>query len=267
MEDTLQQMTQSRRQQASRLGFFDAGIWLGPPAGFPLAEELKPEQIACALGRGFLRGGLVSHWRGKTVSAQDGNLALEDARPHLPQDTYAVWTGLPLYPAEPGPLPGHGDLPEHVRGVRVFPKSHGYPLTDWIIGSLCEWMVQRRLPLFVWHVESEWPSLRALAQAFPGLRIVVETQTQKILYHSRPLFALMRECRNILVETSNFVGAGFLEYAVREFGAGRLLFGSFQPMNDPLVPIGMILDAEITDEEKAMIAGGNLRTLVGEARP
>lgn len=259
-------MVESRRQQARRLECFDAGIWLGPPVGYPLAVALTPQQLPRALERGFVRGGLVSHWRGKTVSAQDGNLALELARPYLPQDTYVVWTGLPLDPAEPGPLPGRGDLPDHVRGVRIFPKSHGYPLAGWTIGSLCDWLVEHRLPLLVWHVEIEWPSLRALAQEFPRLRIVVETQTQKILYHSRPLFALLRDCPNVLVEISNFVGAGFLEYAVRKFGAGRFVFGSFQPMNDPLVPIGMILDAEIAEAEKAMIAGGNLRALVNEVR-
>jgi len=267
MEDSIRKMAEARRQQAEALGFCDAGIWLGPPVGFPLAEELKPEQLQRAMRRGFACGGLVSHWRGKTVSPQDGNLALEAVRPQLPLDTYVAWTALPLYPVEPGPLPGLGSLPEHVRGVRIFPRSHGYPLADWMLGSLCEWLVGHCVPLFVWHVELDWPSLRALARSFPGLSIVVETQTQKILYHSRPLFALMRECSNVLVETSNFVGAGFLEYAVGQFGAQRLIFGSFQPMNDPLVSLGMILDADISEAEKAMIAGATLRALMGKVRP
>ena len=100
---------------ARKLGFFDAGIWLGTPAGYPLAEELKPERLRHALGRGFLRGGLVSHWRSATISAQEGNLALEAVLPNLPDETYVVWTGLPLYPAEPGPLPGQGKMPDKAR--------------------------------------------------------------------------------------------------------------------------------------------------------
>ena len=66
-----------------------------------------------------------------------------------------------------------------------------------MVGSLCDWLVEHRLPLFIWHVElrlafacARWP------EAFPQLNIIVETQTQKILYHSRPLFALMRDCPN-----------------------------------------------------------------------
>ena len=267
VESQIEQMAHARRECARKLGFLDAGIWLGQPVGFPLARQLPPEELASVIGKSFITGGLVSHWRGKTVSAQDGNLALQAALPSFPDDTYAVWTGLPLNPAEPGPLPGQGDLPEGVRGVRVFPKSHNYPLAGWVIGSLCDWLVEHRLPLFIWHVELDWPSLHARAGKFPQLKVIVETQTQKILYHTRPLFALMRECRNVLVEISNFVGVRLVEYAVEQFGAERLIFGSFQPISDPLVPIGMVIDAEISDSEKALIAGGNLRRLIEEVQP
>ena len=140
-------------------------------------------------------------------------------------------------------------------------------MTEWCVGSLCEWLADRRAPLLLWHTEIDWPSLYVLARAFPRLTILVETQTQKILYHTRPLFGLMRDCANVLVELSNFAGAGFIEYAVREFGAARLIFGSFLPAADPLVPIGMVISAEISEEEKTLIAGGNLRRIVEGVRP
>jgi hypothetical protein len=267
VESQLRQMAEARREYATRLRFLDAGIWLGTSVGFPLARELPPEGLASVIGKDFITGGLVSHWRGKTVSAQDGNLALQAVLANLPADTYAVWTGLPLYPAEPGPLPGQGNLPQQVRGVRVFPRSHNYPLADWVVGSLCDWLVERGLPLFVWHVELDWASLHSLAEKFPQLNIVVETQTQKILYHSRPLLAIMRQRPNVLVELSNLVGPRFIEYWVRQFGAERLIFGTFQPVSDPLVPIGMVIDAEISDLEKALIAGGNLRRLIDGVKP
>lgn len=267
MELAVGPMAEARRRLAETLAFCDAGIWLGPPVGFLLAEELSPEGLPSALSRRWITGGLVSHWRGKTISAQDGNLALQAVLPRLPQDTYLVWTGLPLDPIEPGPLPGHGPLPARVRGVRIFPKSHGFPLTDWAIGSLCRWLIEHRLPLWIWHVELDWPSLYTLARQFSDLAIVVETQPQKILYHTRPLLALLRECPNVRVETSNFVGVRAIEHAVGQFGGERLIFGSFQPVSDPLVPMGMILDAEIPEPDKAAIAGGNLRRLIGQVEP
>ena len=257
------------REQAQQLRFLDAGLWLGPPQGFPLARELAPAELAPTLARYHLTGGLVSHWNGYAVSAQDGNqdlAAVFGAAPAPVPDLAAVWTALPLDPRERGPLPGVGELPAWVGAVRIFPNRHRFPLASWCVGSLGAWLRDRRLPLLVWHTEADWSSLHALAREFPELPLVIETQPQKILYHTRPLFALLRACPNVFLETSNFAGAGFIEHAVGEFGASRLIYGSFLPVADPWVPIGMVLDAAIAATDKQLIAGDNLRRLLREVR-
>ena len=259
-------MARARRTLAQRLQFFDSNIWLGPPQGVPLAEELAPGQLGDVCEGRHITGGLVSHWYGKTLSAQDGNAALTQALDGRNDPFVAAWTALPLFPKEAEPVPRSGAFPDGVGAVRIFPRSHNFPLSHWCVGSLCEWLCQQRTPLLIWHTELDWDSLHRLASDFPALPIIVETQTQKILYHTRPLFALMRDCRNVHVELSNFAGQGFIEYAAREFGAERLVFGSFLPMNDPFVPMGMVLDARIAEQDKALIAGGNLRRLLGEVR-
>lgn len=266
VDKTINRMTSERSKLAKQLRFFDSNIWLGRPQGFPLAKELVPERMEDALHSRFVTGGLVSHWDGKTLSAQEGNRSLETAMAHRPPDLYAIWTALPLFPAEKGPLPGAGDVPGRVRGARIFPASHNFSLDHWVIGSLCEWLIGHSIPLFIWHTELNWSGMHALADKFGELKIVVETQTKKILYHTRPLFSLMRACDNVLLETSNFAGAGFIEYAVEQFGAERLIFGSFLPVSDPLVPMGMVLEADIDQADKARIAGGNLRKLVEQVR-
>ena len=255
-------MKKTRDKLTETLGFFDANIWLGIPEGFSLSRELSPGNIKKVLGDYHITGGLISHWRGKKISAQDGNSALSGITGFIPKDCYLIWTGLPLFPREKGPLPGIGRPSSRLAGVRIFPKSHNFPLAEWTLNSLCSWLLKHCLPLFIWHTEIDWSSLRQLAITFPRLTIVIESQPQKILYQTRPLFALMRDCRNITVEISNLAGQGLIEYVVEEFGAHRLLFGSFLPMNDPLVPIGMILDADITKKEKKLIAGGNFRQLI-----
>lgn len=266
VENQIRQMARERRKLAEHLRFFDCSIWLGRPQGFPLAEELLPEKIEETLRGRLVTGGMVSHWRGKTLSAQDGNRSLENTLPAQSENIRAIWTALPLFPAERGPLPGMGDLPASVRGARIFPRSHNFPLESWVVGSLCEWLIQHRMPLFIWHTELDWVRLRELAKTFKELSIVVETQMQKILYHTRPLFAVMHDCHNLRVEISNFAGAGFIEYAARQLGAERLIFGSFLPVSDPLVPMGMVLDADISQSEKALIAGDNIRRLIEQVR-
>ncbi|MBI2438904.1 MAG: hypothetical protein HYV36_08865, partial [Lentisphaerae bacterium] len=228
-------MIAARRRLAASLDFCDANIWLGAPEGFPLAKEMNAQQLPGVLKTYFTRSGLISHWQSKTSSAQDGNAALKKLASALPRGLGVIWTGLPLLNGETGPLPGRGTMPRGLGGVRIFPKTHNFIPEAWVIGSLCEWLVNKSLPLFIWHIEIEWTALYRLAQAFPALTIVVESQPRKILYHSRSLFPLLSACRNVRVEISNFAGQSFVEYVVREFGAERLIYFSFLPVNDPLV--------------------------------
>jgi len=279
----IEREAEARRRRIAELSFLDANIWLGTPSFFPLARELGAGEVEGALKEYGLAGALVSHWDAVRLSAQEGNQALIEAGAALPEDTYTVWTGLPTAMPEQDPLPGPGrgawsgggsagrsarGRPDpRLRGVRLFPKTHQYQLAAWVVGELCEWCSQRRLPLFVWHVELEWDSLQALAAAFPRLSIVIESQWQKILYHNRDLFSLLKACPNVLLESSNFVGQDNVSAFVRSFGGERLLWGSFLPVNDPYASIGMVLEADIPEADKRLIAGGNLRRLIAGVKP
>ncbi len=265
LDAVIEGIAKDKRALVGRLGLLDVNLWLGRPEFFPRAEGLAPAALQEELESYGIAGGLVSHWDAVRLSAQDGNRALLEAEGALPPDAWTAWTGLPLGPGEQGPLPGATPHPR-LRAVRLFPLTHHFLLTPWVVGSLCEWCISCGLPILLWHVEIDWEQVHALAGAFPRLRIVIDSQWQKILYHNRTLFSLM-DCRqNVLLETSNFLGQDFLTWAARRWGAQRLLFGSFLPASDPYAPIGMILDAELSAEEKALIAGGNLKRLVEGAR-
>ena len=267
VEREIARLADTRRRAMHNLDFFDAEAWLGKPAGFPLAQEMSRQGLAGALAEVGITGCCYSHWSGHTVSAQEGNRALLAEAQAAGAGFHAIWTGLPLFPPEGAPLPGGSDPPPSLCGVRLFPKTHNYPLSAWVVGELCEWLIRHRLPLFVWHEETGWDSLGALASAYPALHIVVETQVRKVFYHLRPLFALMRAFPNVLLETSNLTGIDSVAFAVRAFSAERLLFGSFLPANDPLAAMGMIADADITEEEKRLVAGGNVRRLIDGRMP
>ncbi len=73
----------------------------------------------------------------------------------------------------------------------------------------------------------------------------------------------VRSSPNILVETSGFdPTAGFLEMAVRELGAARIVFGSHLPSRSLGTELGKIFGAEISDEDRHLILGSNLRRLL-----
>ena len=263
IKQQISQMSEDRRRAAAALPLFDASLWLGRPEGFPLSEPMDAQALKPAASEYGIGGGLVSDWRGKTVSPQAGNRALEESQVAPPGRFFTVMTGLPLTAREAGPLPGAGELSDSVKAVRLFPESHEFPLDEWCIGTLCRWVIEHGLPLMIWHTELHWRDLYELARELPDLAIVVESQPQKIIYHVRPLHGLMRECPNVLAETSNLANESF-KWLIESFGPERFLFGSFLPVNDPLVPIGMLIDSGLSETDQKLIAGENLRRLIGE---
>jgi predicted TIM-barrel fold metal-dependent hydrolase len=73
----------------------------------------------------------------------------------------------------------------------------------------------------------------------------------------------VRESPNILIETSGFdATAGFLEMAVREVGAERIVFGTHLPTRSLGTELGKVLGAELGDNERRLILGGNYRRLL-----
>jgi hypothetical protein len=133
----------------------------------------------------------VDEERSKRVQMRE-RLEIAEASSLLKPGFFTVWTGVPLDPPDAGPIPGFSRPDARMRGVRLFPLSHAFLLEDWVVGSLCEWLMRRKLPLFLRHTEIEWGALRSLALRHPGLRIVLETQEKKIIYHTRVLWETAR---------------------------------------------------------------------------
>lgn len=73
----------------------------------------------------------------------------------------------------------------------------------------------------------------------------------------------VRDSENILVETSGFdPTAGFIEMAVRELGADRIIFGSHLPSRSLGTELCKISAAQISDADKRLILGTNFRKLL-----
>ena len=68
---------------------------------------------------------------------------------------------------------------------------------------------------------------------------------------------------NILIETSGFdATAGFIEMAVRDLGAKRIIFGSHLPSRSLGTELGKVIAAEISERDKKLILGENFRNLL-----
>lgn len=73
----------------------------------------------------------------------------------------------------------------------------------------------------------------------------------------------VQDSPNILVETSGFdASAGFIEMAVRELGAERIVFGSHLPSRSLGTELSKVIAANISEGDKRLILGENFRKLI-----
>jgi len=101
--------------------------------------------------------------------------------------------------------------------------------------------------------------LAELAARFPDVRFVCAHAGGEWEQGIRAV----RDRPNVLVETSGFdPTAGFLEMAVRELGAKRIVFGSHLPSRSLGTEYGKIFGADLDDAQRRLILGDNLRRLL-----
>jgi len=152
------------------------------------------------------------------------------------------------------------------RAIKLYPPYTPHPLNDPIWDPVYEFANDRGLAVLSHTDTSEQSQPRLLAQAaqrFPKARFVAG-HSGNIEPARGQAIASAQRCPNFYLETcSTYRSPGVIEELVREAGADRVLFGSDTPLMDPRAQIGKIITADLTDEEKRMVLGGNAIRLLG----
>lgn len=73
----------------------------------------------------------------------------------------------------------------------------------------------------------------------------------------------IKNCKNVLIDTSGGQPiAGLVEYAVKELGADRVLYGSDVPGRDFTCQLARVMGADISDSDKELILSKNAERIV-----
>ncbi|MEN8229383.1 MAG: hypothetical protein ABFS38_14590, partial [Bacteroidota bacterium] len=83
--------------------------------------------------------------------------------------------------------------------------------------------------------------------------------------YNRYIYPLLEKYKNLFIELSRFMGAGTIEDMVERFGPRHLLFGTNMPQYSGTAAVALLTYADIDQEAKQAIAGGNLRNLLKSA--
>ena len=261
----------------STLRFFDANCMIGKltrpqPSGHPdTVEKLEAE-----LAYFGIEDALVCHARAVERDLDVGNSTItEELAGH--ETLHPAWV-IPMHTAIDYPEPERfvdEMLAAGVRAVRVWPPLyHGYLADPWALGPLWNALAARRVPVLVGASDlGRYPdqpghgfsarNLYDVCRTFPTLPVVVVRLNFSALRVAVPL---LRECPNLCVELSYFTSHRGVEFLCSQVGAERLLFGSGLPWASPGPGIAAIQYAAVSGEERALIAGENLRRILASSR-
>ena len=146
-----------------------------------------------------------------------------------------------------------------VRAARIYPKMHAISISDDVSRPLFEALAERRIPLFADVAELGIDQAATICGRYPDLPVVLCGVSWG---SDRQLEPALEKAPNLHVETHFLQGHRAYERIVRQFGAERIIFGTGLPHCSPGAAMMMSLYEDITDEDRAKIAGGNLMRLL-----
>jgi len=245
--------------------FFDCGAMIGKrriinPGSFYETNELLRKMEFYRIAKALVCHSMCAYHQ------QTGNAMLAEEIKDIPQ-LEGVWVAVPHHAGDfPHPAQLREDMKTHgIKALRIYPsqRDHSFGVDDWHSGDLFAMLEETRAPLFVDLNQLSWGDVRGILTNHPQLRLVIT----RLHYNcGRHLYPLLDKFEHLYIESIGMKIFAGLEDICRRFGAERILFGSAAPLHSGGAAVGMVMYADISDEEKTMIAGKNLERLLGEVR-
>lgn len=254
------------------ISFFDCNAYIGKTCRPENSRAENAEQLCRDMERIRLNRALVFHKEALNDPVLGNRLLIEQIAQYPQLSGCAV-----LAPEASGEFGEMGEYFEFliqsgIRAIRLFPKLHFYTLKPYVMNGVLAQAAQWNMPVLVDCVDSErlgyadstwdfmpdYDGIYELAKAWPQVPFVVICPG---MTSQRQQYAILNASENIYLETSGY-SYRFQENVCARFSARRLLAGSYMPCVDPAAMMACVLYAEIREEEKRLIAGGNLERLL-----
>lgn len=242
-----------------RVRVFDANVRVGDCHDHP-APFRDRNGLLAEMDRHGVQRALIYHAQTEQISPIDGNRLL------------AEWLG-PDHRLEPqwSILPTDASLAQvqafHRAGIVWAVRLHdtraaGLPFRPWAYAELLTWLTEQQIPLWLPLVDHNADELMATLSEYPELVTVLVGA--HYLHHLwvRPL---LRRLPNAHLELSRYEPLGEVEALRDEFGAQRLIYGSWYWRYAMGPMLFYLHHTDLTDEELALVCAGNLERILGKA--
>ncbi|MGD9497925.1 MAG: amidohydrolase family protein, partial [Armatimonadota bacterium] len=250
--------------------FFDAVCTLGRSVRLAQGQPETAEELLAAMDHYGIHEALVLDALAKEANPRAGNERILERTRNHPR-LHPAWAGLPPQSRE---LPPPAELvarmrDEGVGALFLFHRMMELPLDGWAVDGLLAELAAARVPLFICpeHWQSpgardvaDWSAVVRICRDFPELPVVL-TEARNMT-NQRTAYAALDACPNLRLDLSALWRGGLIEYVCKHWGAARLLFSAGLPHRDPGAVLMQLSCADISKDDLAAIAGGNLRELL-----
>ena len=235
---------------------FDANIGIGHRhdrvAPFADADELLVQMQRQGVDRA-----LIYHVQGEAISAVDGNRVLADWAGDC--DNFALqW----MANANRDCLEQLQSLQREgqIHSVRLHSTSaSSLSFTDWIYGELLAWLAESDIPLWISLADTPADEIFNTLSQYPSLRTVI---VGAHYMHAMAVKPLLRQLPNVHLELSRYEKLRGIEELRDEFGAERLLYGSYYPRYAMGPILYYLHTADLDADELAAVCAGNLERIL-----
>ena len=248
------------------INLFDCNCMFGPWKEDKGETFSSLEELHIYMNKYSIDKILVNHSLSKFFNPQTGNKLLSDTvkgESNIKQCWILLPESLELMEQTGGFIDSLKS--NNVSGIRLFPKLHGYCFKEWIMYDLLKLLEKIKMPVFVdcclehWDDKFDWQEIYDICMSFPDLPVIL---VRMGIGSNRNLYPLLKKFDNLYFETSYYQVNRGIEYTVKKFGAGRMLFGTGAPVYESGCVISMLYFADISNEDKTLIAGENMSSLI-----
>jgi hypothetical protein len=244
-----------------RVPVFDANVRVGDRRDEPSPCRNR-EQLLAEMDRHGVARAVIYHAQTEVLSPVEGNgyLAdwLDDNGRLLPQ-----WSIMPSGDSlnQIETLLSH----KRVQSLRLYDtRSAGLPFRPWAYDELLNWISEARIPLWISLPEASLDELMETLPRHPQLVTVLVGAHYSHFLWVRPL---LKTLPNAYLELSRYEPIGEVEALRDEFGAERLLYGSWYARYAMGPMLFYLHHTSLNEHELALVCAGNLeRILQGEGQ-
>ena len=244
--------------------FIDASCRIGRPAAPGADMPWKTEQMLELMDRCHIEKAFAYHIVAKDGEIIDGNELLmkeiKGSERFEPQ-----WCALPSAFGEfMSAQQLHAAMKENnIRTLRIAPKTYAHDMRPHAMGKLMDLAAQCHVPVFLDYGEATGDDLYDLCTYYPNVNFVITNTAYSL---NRFLGPILDNCPNLRVATGNYVVHTGLELMCKYYSAERLIFNTNLPTGSAAAAVSLVCFADISSEEKELIAHGNLENLLSEVK-